>query len=254
MDHKTLKNAMKSATKNATKDSESGTKKSAAVAHVLEKLRAVHGGIGALDLGDPLDLVMFAQILAHSPLVDAIKTFHAFKTQFVDWNDVRVSNAEEVGDALAGANDPIALAILLKEFLNRLFNERNYVSLDFLRDMTLQEARAFFKKSPGISDVALQFLWATLKEQPVFPIDASMTPMATRLGLVHKERTTHLQQQKELFEKIPKDKMVDAYALLLEHARRTCVPDEEKLGCPSCDVKRSCPYPNKVGSKPRRRA
>ncbi len=237
----------------ATKDMEPGAKRPAAIAHLVAKLRASYGGLDELALGEIVDLAIFAHLLVQLPLADAVRAYQTFKAQFVDWNDVRISSAKEVQDVVKEAKEPLEVAIFLKGLLNRLFTERHHVSLEFLREATLPDARAFFKKSPGYADSTVQLLLALVKELPVFPIESWMYPMVARLGLVHKEKTTHLQQQKELYEKIARDRLLEAYALLLEHARRTCLPEEGTMDCPGCVVRRSCPHPHKTGARSKRK-
>ncbi|MCI0650734.1 MAG: hypothetical protein L0Z55_02500 [Planctomycetes bacterium] len=220
---------------------------------VHEKLREQHGGLEALPVTDLLDQFLLAHLLLQMPYAAAQKAYLAFKAQFVDWNEVRISTAKEVQDVLRGAAEPLEAAIVLKDFLHRLFLEKHHVGLEFLRDKSVSEIRSFFKNSRGLNESTVLLLLRLMKEHPVQPLEAWMQPCAERLGLVHRGSTL-LQKEKQLFEKVPAAIAFEFHALLAEHSRAVCGLDESVLDCPSCVLRRSCPYPARAaaGAKKKR--
>ncbi|MFQ5655844.1 MAG: hypothetical protein ACE5GW_14085, partial [Planctomycetota bacterium] len=52
-----------------------------------------------------------------------------------------------------------------------------------------------------------------------------------------------------LYQKIPRDWVLPLHAYLTEHARSVCVPEEGRMDCPGCVLKRGCPYPKKVPAR-----
>lgn len=220
--------------------------------YLIEKLDAENGPISELpETAETLDLVILSHLGIQMSLPDARKAITNLRTQFVDWNEVRVSPLGEVRDALKGADDPVDLAQQIQEFLNRLFLEFHHVGLEFLREKSNPEIKSFFKKSPWFSDATVSLVLERVNEYPVVPLENFAQPFLERVGLGTPD-STPLQRQKDLYEKITRDQVSAVQLLVHDHARRVCPPDELDLDCPGCVLKRGCPYPAKV--TPRQRA
>ncbi len=231
--------------KQAAKRSRSrAIRKSANLDYVYTRFCEQFGPLKAVEFHDPLDLVVFSLLLQGLPLPACLKAFRSFKSQFVDWNEVRISTAKEVQDVVRDSKEALELAIFIKRFLHRLFNEHHHVSLDFLRELSISDIRSFFKKSPGFAEATVNLLLERLKEYPVVPLASWMEPCLERLG--HGSPSiTPLQRQKDLFEQIPRERVFPLHAYLAEHARTTCVAEDSLIDCPRCVLKRGCPYPRK---------
>ncbi len=220
--------------------------------YLLEKLEEEHGDLSTLPpLLDNLDILFLSHLALQMSLADAKKAFVAIKTQFVDWNEIRISTTGEVKEILRGATEPLELAIFLKDFLQRLFLEQHHVGLEFLRDRSNPEIRSFFKKHPGFAESSIGLLLERVNDYPVVPLEVSTQPFLERVGF-GAAGTTPLARQKELYEKIPRDRVLAVSLLINEHGRATCPPSDEALDCPDCPLKRGCPFPSKV--TPRQRA
>ena len=220
--------------------------------YLMEKLHEEHGQLADFpSLEDNLDLLLFAHLALQMKIEDAKKAFGGFKTQFVDWNDVRISDVSEVQEVLKGAYDPRSLASFLQDFLNRLFLEQHHVGLEFLRNLTNPEIKAFFKNYAGFADSTMGLVLERINEYPVIPLENVAMPFLERIGLGAPD-TTALQRQKDLYEKVSRDQVVLLSLFLNQQARYTCPMSEGDLDCPDCVLKRGCPYPAKV--TPRQRA
>lgn len=229
-------------------------KKSADPREILDAWRGHIGDIDGAEIRDTLDLTIFSHMALHMPLAEAVKAYQKFKSHFVDWNEVRISTAKEVQDVLRHGDEPLELAIFLKDFLNHLFTEKHHIGIDFLDDMTLSEVRSFFKKI-GFAEATVNLILATVKAYPVVPIDTWMQPCVERLGLV-KKTATPLQRQKDLYTLVADGQEtpeVDLETLrlfhyyLAEHARQVCVEENADIDCPACILQKSCPYTRKKG-------
>ena len=45
------------------------------------------------------------------------------------------------------------------------------------------------------------------------------------------------------------DKVLEVFALLATHARTVCLPQDGKMECPSCVLKKGCPHPKKTTAR-----
>jgi len=216
------------------------------VDYLVEKLEEAHPALAELPPAlDNLDMLVLAHLSQQMPLAEATKAFVGLKVQFVDWNEVRISTAGEVQELLRSAAEPLELAIFLKDFLQRLFLEQHHVGLEFLRTRTNPEIKNFFKKHSGFSESTMGLILERVNDYPVVPLEGSAQTFLERVGL-GPPGTTALSRQKDLHEKIPRERVLAVALLIHEHARATCPPDEGEIDCPGCALKRGCPYPAKA--------
>lgn len=216
------------------------------VDYLLEKLEEAHGGLADLPpVLDNLDVLILAHLARTMPLAEAKKAFVGLKAQFVDWNEVRISTAGEVQDLLRSAAEPLELAISIKDFLQRVFLDHHHVGLEFLKTRTNPEIKSFFKKHPGFAESTMGLILERVNDYPVVPLEPFAQTFLERVGL-GPPGSTPLSRQKELHEKIPRERVLAMSLLIHEHARATCPPDEEGIDCPGCALKRGCPYPAKT--------
>ena len=225
-----------------------GTKPAALYSKLLE----TYGTIDAIELGDALDKALFVKLIGHMTIPDATKAYNAFKSNFVDWNEVRISSAKDVQEVVKAADEPLEVALALKDFLNRLFEDHHHLGLEFLREKSISEIRSFFKKSQSMGEAPMQTLMNDMKEYPVLPIETWMQPLTQRLGLTQGD-TTPLQQQKDLFQTLNGEPLLDVYAALATHARTVCTAEDGTMNCPQCVVKRSCPHTPKTTARSRKK-
>ena len=246
---KTAKTASKAAPKKTTKAAKPG--KPIRLDYLVEKLAEHHGGFGDFpSLEENLDRFLFSQVANAMPLADAKKAFTNLRTNFVDWNEVRISPVEEVRDNLKGADDALALAERLQAHLMYLFLEQHHVGLEFLREKTNAEIKAFFKKMGSVADSTVGLTLERLNGYPVVPLEASSMTFLERIGLAEPS-TTALARQKGLYEKVSADQVYGLSLMIQDQARYTCPTDEEDLDCPDCALKRGCPFPAKVTPRQR---
>ncbi len=207
---------------------------------ILETLISSYGKLEGNEYTDSLDLILFSHLVLNMPLQEACRAYQRFKTQFVDWNEVRISGAKEVQEVVRAADDALELALFLKEFLNRLFTEHHHIGIEFLREMSLSEVRSFFKRSAGFGESTVHLLLVHHKDYPVLPLESWMQPCVERLGWA-KPNTTSLQKQKDLHEGIPAEHIELVHFYLAELARQSCRMDDANVDCANCVVQSVCP-------------
>ncbi|MCA8960403.1 MAG: hypothetical protein KDC38_07815 [Planctomycetes bacterium] len=226
----------------------SSRRKNADASEVLALLAKEYGPLDRVEFVDLLELSLFAILVERLPLASAIEAFHGFRAEFVDWNEVRISTAMEVQEVLKGAAEPLETALVIKEFLNRLFYEQHQVGLGFLQERNTTEIKSFFKKSPAVSEAIVNLLLAKIREYPALPVSAATFPLAERLGWVDPEATP-IKKQKEGFDHIGPDQIYPTFVYFTEHARGVCTADPATMECPSCVLNAACPYPKKSTAK-----
>ena len=67
---------------------------------VYKALRKKFGARSAYSKKDPVDHIVFSVLLLGAPLEKAEKTFSALKSNYVDWNEVRVASIRELSSVI----------------------------------------------------------------------------------------------------------------------------------------------------------
>ncbi|HCW44895.1 MAG TPA: hypothetical protein DGU45_06235, partial [Planctomycetes bacterium] len=209
---------MSAKTASASNTSASKPPKGGSLSSIVETAYSNNSTLKEIQDLNVIDLMMIGALSARMSLKEVLKTWDLFKTQFVDWNEFRISSAAELADTFPKADDPLKLAIQLKEMLTSIFHIRHQVSLEFLRENTLVETREFFKRSPDVPDLSKLIILAVVKEQSVVPLENWAQGGLVRSGLLSGTKTSP-QRQKDLFEELGDIPLVHAVLALHDEAR-----------------------------------
>ncbi|MBN2712277.1 MAG: hypothetical protein JXR97_07545 [Planctomycetes bacterium] len=89
----------------------------------------------------PLETMVY-EILADGIEADeALKAFNRLSSTFINWNECRVARVTEIGRILDKIDDADGKALRVRKMLNRLFDFRGAMDLDFALEMKPSEAR-----------------------------------------------------------------------------------------------------------------
>ena len=161
--------------------------------------KANYGELKRRKVRPSLDQLVQSILWHNASVRRGTRAFRELKRAFVDWNEVRVSPVAEVAGAISSARWAMLCAESIRRVLWNLFETRNVVSLDFLKDMSTAQARACLQELPGVSrDLADEILLFSLGAD-LLPTSEGAARMCYRLGLTASDRAT-LQNQKVLME------------------------------------------------------
>jgi endonuclease III len=161
-----------------------------------------------------------------------------FKDEFFDWNEIRVSDAEEIQESLAGIPDPLTRAQRIRRFLRQLFNRTYGFTLDSLAKKPLKEA---LKVLQTYDAFASDYVTATVIQQALgghaIPIDKAAHRVFDRLGISESD----VPALRAILERaVPKNRGGEFVDLIEELANDTCL--ETNPECPRCELRKVCAY------------
>ena len=159
----------------------------------------------------------------------------------------------EVEAAIAAAQWPEQKAPRIQAAL-RAITERNdgALTLDFLADMSVTEARAWLEAINGIGPKtsAATLLFSTLR-MPALPVDSHHHRVAQRLGLIPPTMGSGLAHA-VLEAQLPPDwsaqQVYDNHEVLMLHGQRCCFFRNPACSC--CPVLDLCPYGQRLLTPP----
>ena len=134
---------------------------------------------------DSLVYAIISENMSETAARSAIKRFADY---FVDSNDLRVSRAEEIIEAL-GADTPVArdIAWALTSALRAVFERYNRVSLEALRKMSKRPAKQALEKIDGASHFVVNYCMLTSLHGHAIPLTKKMIEYLRSNELVHPE-------------------------------------------------------------------
>jgi len=134
---------------------------------------------------DSLVYAIVSENMSETAAQSAIKRFADY---FVDSNDLRVSRAEEIIEAL-GADTPVTrdIAWALTSALRIVFEKYNRVSLEALRKMSKRPAKQALEKIDGTSHFVVNYCMLTSLYGHAIPLTKKMIEYLRSSELVHPE-------------------------------------------------------------------
>lgn len=202
---------------------------------------------------DPLSELVSSLLSHRTKNADSGRAFRALRERFADWPSVRDAATAEVQDAISACTWPEQKAPRIQQIL-RLIGEKREgdLSLDFLADMSVPDARAWLETLPGVGPKtsAAVLLFSRLR-LAALPVDSHHHRVAIRLGLLPANvdvGPAHAILEAQLPTDWDAQQVYDNHESLMLHGQRCCYhfnPD-----CTRCVVLDICPFgQNKIGTK-----
>ena len=122
-----------------------------------------------------IDAIIYAAISAEMSEKRTDSIIKKFADYFVDWNDLRVSRAEEIVEVL-GKDTPIIMdiALTITRIFNGIFNEYHKISLESLKKIGKRPAKQALEKIDGINRFAVEYCLLTSLGGHAIPLTDKM--------------------------------------------------------------------------------
>lgn len=191
---------------------------------------------------------MYAVLLRHMPSSKAQSVLSSMSKAFPDWNELRVSQAQEIADAMAPKskaksriNSHLVPARDVREYLAQVFQETHGLDLEFLRT----DPGGGVKQVAAVpilgNELAAYLSW--IAEDHALPVSGGIVRVLDRLGAM--TRTTSMKKARAALEPLvdPEDGL--RFGMLIGMvADRWC--DARKPICWECPLVVDCPMGKKV--------
>ena len=192
---------------------------------------------------DPLSELVSVLLSHRTKNRDSARAYAQLRARFPTWEAVRDAPTAAVEAALAPCTWPEQKAPRVQHVLRTITEERGALSLDFLADLPVPEARAWLEEIKGVGPKtsAAVLLFSRLR-RPALPVDSHHHRVAQRLGLVP-EGVAVGPSHDWLAALLPEDwdarAVYDHHEALMLHGQRCCFWKSPACGrCPVLDL---CP-------------
>jgi endonuclease-3 len=212
---------------------------------VHERLCVVYGcPIPFFHNFDPLSELVSSLLSHRTRNAESGRAFKELRRRFPTWELVRDAPTAEIQEALAPCTWPEQKAPRLQEILREIGQRHGELSLDFLADLTVPEARAWLESLKGIGPKtsAAVLLFSSLR-RPALPVDSHHHRVAARLGLIPANvpvGKAHALLEAQLPPGSTAQEVYDNHEILMLHGQKVCLPLYPKCGV--CVLLDLCPY------------
>ncbi|WP_199336450.1 endonuclease III domain-containing protein [Oscillatoria sp. FACHB-1407] len=211
---------------------------------VHDRLCAVYGcPIPYFHSLDPLSELVSSLLSHRTRNADSGKAFKQLRQRFPTWEAVRDADTTEVQEAIAPCTWADQKAPRIQQVLRLITERRGELSLDFLADLSVVEARTWLEELPGVGPkTSAAVLCFSQLRRPALPVDSHHHRVAVRLGLI--PETVAVGPSHALLEaQLPKDwtaqQVYDNHEVLMLHGQKCCYYRNPQ--CQRCTVLDLCP-------------
>jgi len=192
---------------------------------------------------DPLSELVSSLLSHRTRNADSGAAFKALRARFPDWQAVLDAPTADVQQAIARVTWPEQKAPRIQSILRAIQAERGELSLDFLADFPVDEARAWLQRLPGVGPkTSAAVLSFSLLRRPALPVDSHHHRVAARTGLIPAGMAVG-PSHAVLAAQLPPDwdaqQVYDNHEVLMLHGQKCCYWRNPACGrCPLLDL---CP-------------
>ena len=200
---------------------------------------------------DPTSELLSSLLSHRTRNADSGAAFKALRVRYPDWHAVIAAPTAEVQETIRRVTWPELKAPRLQAVLRAVQERQGELSLDFLGDLSVPEARAWLEALPGVgpktSAAVLSF--STLRKAAL-PVDSHHHRVAARTGLIPAGLAVG-PSHAVLAAQLPPDwdaqQVYDNHEVLMLHGQHCCFP--QRPACHRCPVLHLCPYGQALQAK-----
>ncbi|GAB3258693.1 endonuclease III [Larkinella harenae] len=185
---------------------------------------------------------LIATVLSHRTThANEVTAFRRMRERFGTWEAIRDAPVAELTEAIQTANYPEVKAPYIKQILTRIIAERGEANIDFLWELSTEEALAWLTALPGVGPKTSTLLLLFNFQKPVLPVDTHVHRVTQRLGIIGPKVSAD-KAHAILLAYLPQDAKVlfNFHKHFYWHGQRVCTWSYPK--CDQCVLKDYCDY------------
>ena len=194
---------------------------------------------------EPLSVLISAILSQNTSDVNRDQAWRRLKERFPTWESVLAARPSEVAEAIRPGGLANVKAPRILEILRAIKRERGELSLDFLADMEVDEARRWLTSLNGVGPKTAAIVLLFSLGKPAFPVDTHVHRVSQRLGLIG-PKTSREKAHEVLEALLPPEIYYTFHLNLIAHGREVCQARQPR--CAACVLREHCDYLDNVVS------
>lgn len=187
---------------------------------------------------DPIAVLVLTILSQNTSDANSHPAFARLVTAFPNWAEVARASVEQIASSIESGGLAKIKAKRIKAALQEILHRRGSLTLDFLLELPLPEAKAWLQQLPGVGAKTAACVLLFSLGSPALPVDTHIYRVARRLGLVNPSASA--EKAADLLEKsLPPQDVYPFHILLIEHGRRICRAIRPR--CHQCVLQQICP-------------
>jgi endonuclease-3 len=188
---------------------------------------------------DPVATLVNTILSQNTNDVNRDTAFERLRERFPTWETVRDAPEEALVDAIRPAGLGPTKGPRIQAALRTITTREGAITLDFLRDMSTQEARQWLTNLPGVGPKTAAIVLCFALGKPAFPVDTHVHRVSGRLGLIP-QGTSREKAHDMLEEIVPEEIYYPFHLNLITHGRAICHARGPE--CERCLLRDECSY------------
>ncbi|NQW24264.1 MAG: endonuclease III [SAR202 cluster bacterium] len=222
------------------------TKSKADIAQTIKLMTEQYGPFNDEPRLPPMDEMVFTILSQHTSDINSSRAFRLLMERFGTLEAVAAAEIPDIEKAIAPGGLARIKAPRIKEVLNKVLELNDSLDLSFLREMPLNEAKAWLRQLPGIGPKSAGIVLSFSLGMPAMAIDTHIYRVSQRLGVIGPKVSAD-KAHDILEEKVEPGEVFNFHVSYINHGRQVCRAQRPK--CPECVVGSLCPSRKKYMTK-----
>ena len=187
---------------------------------------------------DPAHEVVFTILSQHTSDTNSSRAFRRLIDRFGTLEAVAQGDVGDIEEAISPGGLARIKAPRIKQVLSLMLELNGSLDLSFLREMPLQEAKAWLRQLPGIGPKSAGIILSFALGRPAMAIDTHIYRVCQRLGLIGPK--VNAEKAHDILEAAVAPEQVFQFHLsFITHGRQVCKAQRPRCG--ECVVAAGCP-------------
>jgi endonuclease-3 len=187
---------------------------------------------------DPVSVLIQTILSQNTTDRNSDRAFESLLASFESWKDIAAAGIRDIAHPIRIGGLGEIKAKYIKDVLSTIAATHSDFNLDFLRQLSLDEAREWLMQLPGVGMKTASCVLLFSLGMPALPVDTHVYRVSRRLGLIDGTISVN-QAHKDLERIVPEDLVYSFHILLIEHGRKVC--KARRPDCAKCVLEHICP-------------
>ena len=188
---------------------------------------------------DPVSELVSTILSQNTNDVNRDVAFERLRDRFPTWEQVRDADVDDIVDAIRPAGLANQKGPRIQQALRFITQERGELTLDFLADWPVEEAKDWLSSIKGVGPKTAAIVLLFSLGRPAFPVDTHVHRVTKRLGLIG-PRVSREKAHDDLERLVSPDDYYAFHLNLIRHGRQICT--SRKPQCAGCILRDLCDY------------
>jgi len=205
---------------------------------IIERLAQEYGEAPFRPHRDPMAELVLTVLSQNTSDTNSGRAFVRLLAAFSDWDGLLAADVLAIAQAIQVGGLARIKAPRLKKLLAQVREQTGGWDLGFLREMPLEEAKAWLRSLSGVGPKTAACVLLFALGRPALPVDTHVYRVARRLGLLP-DGVGAEEAHALLEEMLLPEEVFPLHIYLVRHGRRTC--RARRPLCAQCPLRQGCP-------------